>query len=179
MQLSEKNHYKAKDRSIKINRNEWKGLIEDQVEAIKSITLEDIYQAAFASIAMDLENGIRDVLSDNFNKIRSLISLKEAVYDSTDEFPIFYSWIATTLDRMGDSLNYSIMSIADAHSYLKLKAGYIIEGAGRKILEQIKVSDSIISPKVIRRDTFETSSVAEDSHKEDPDIVIMLGKINR
>ncbi|KAG2237884.1 hypothetical protein INT48_002188 [Thamnidium elegans] len=168
--LSKKTSYPFK----KLDQNEWRELSSRQLDIIRSITLAKIYENIFVSIVNDLESSIQEVLSYSFSKIRSLITIKEAFYDGLTVFPSLFEWISIALNNIGRKLNYNMFVFTDNRGFLKLRSASIIEGASRKMLEKIKISDAIIPPNVIRRDTLEDGSTASILHKDDPDIVITI-----
>lgn len=93
--------------------------------------------------------------------------------------PCFFDWLISALDKIGQELNYKVLVSQDGRSFIKLRSTNVIEGAGRKMLEKIKIADTIMAPKVIRRSTLNDeaslSAIFSGTH---PGIIVTIGKIN-
>ncbi|KAG2198443.1 hypothetical protein INT47_009020 [Mucor saturninus] len=138
----------------KINGIESLRLNNMQLKLVKSITTTEFYEAAFAPIVTNIENSIRSVFSNDFRKIRSLIILKEVIFKRRVVAPSLFEWVIIFLEKIGEQFNYKVLPIKDDRLFLKLRPTNVIEGAGRKLLEKIKIADSILAPKLIRRNTL-------------------------
>lgn len=157
----------------------WLDLTRRQSRIIKSIKASEVFEVAFAPIVIRVENSIRSVLSHNFKKIRSLIILKEVIYEKRTTLPFLFNWIISILDKIGQQLNFKILASQDGcRSFIKLSSANVSEGAGRRMLEKIKIADTIMAPKLIRRTTLNdedsNSSIFADTH---PSIIVSIGKI--
>lgn len=160
----------------KISGIEFLGLNSMQLNLVKSVTAAEVYEVAFVPILTQIENSIRNVFSNDFKKIRSLIVLKEVISEQRVTMPSVFEWIILALRKTGDQFNYKILLIKDDRLFLKLRPTNVIEGAGRKILEKIKISDSIIAPKVIRRNTLnDEESLTAIFSDDNPSIIVTIG----
>lgn len=111
-------------------------------------------------------------------KIRSLIILREAIYDKRTALPFLFNWLIHVLNDIGQQSNFPIMSSPDGQrSFIKLGSGNVSEGAGRKMLEMIKIADNMMAPKLIRRTTLNDedsfSAIFSDTN---PSIIVSIGK---
>lgn len=160
----------------KLSGLEWLGLNGMQRQMVKSITTAEIFEVIFSPIVTSIEKSIQKVFSYNFKKIRSLIVLKEVISEQRVIMPSLFEWTVMVLDKIGQQFNYKILTIKNDCLFLKLRPANVIEGAGRKILEKIKISDTIMAPKVIRRSTLNDeaplSAIFFDAY---PSIIVTIG----
>jgi hypothetical protein len=154
-------------------------LTDTQIQRIESINTEEIRNSVFAAIELIVEENIRNVFLHNYMKIRTAILVKEAVQDDKNVITkIFLEWFVIILNTCGRKLNYKILHLEDNdNNFFKIKSAQVIEGAGRKMLEKIKVADTIMPPHLIRRnssnDEAAMSAIFLNAH---PSIVINIGK---
>lgn len=159
----------------------WFGLSNTQVQKIESITGGEILDSVFAAVRVVIEENIRSIFFYNFSKIRTAILVKEAVQDDKNTlFRIFVDWLVLIFNICGEKLNYKVMDLEDnERNFFKINSSNLIEGAGRKMLEKIKVSDTIMPPHLIRRsssdDETASSAIFLNAH---PSIVINIGKLS-
>ncbi|KAI7876467.1 uncharacterized protein EV154DRAFT_65507 [Mucor mucedo] len=114
----------------KINGIQSLRLSSMQLKLVKSITTTEFYEAAFAPIVTNIEDGIRSVFSNDFRKIRSLIILKEVIFKRRVVAPSLFEWVIIFLEKIGEEFNYKILPIKDDRLFLKLRPTNVIEGAG-------------------------------------------------
>lgn len=104
--------------------------------------------------------------------------MRESIYEKRTALPYLFNWLIHVLDEVGQQLDFDILTSQDNHrSFIKLSSGNVSEGAGRKILEKIKIADIMMAPKLIHR----TASNEEDSSSTifsdiNPNIIVSIGK---